>query len=84
MPKSQPDALGSDGQRTLVHQEAQSSDHAAALAQAELDRRVAYEVTLRGTAEGDAALRPGSMVEISRRSTLVRGTLCFHHSEPHD
>ncbi len=60
----QPDRLGSDGQRTLVHREAQSTHHTSAQAQAELDRRLAYEVTMHGTAEGDAALQPGAVVEV--------------------
>jgi phage baseplate assembly protein V len=39
--------------------------HAQSIAQAELDRAVASELTLRGTAQGNPALQPGSVVEVN-------------------
>jgi phage baseplate assembly protein V len=48
--------------------------HATALAQAELDVRVAREVVFRGVAQGDPALRPGTPVEVTGVHESVEGT----------
>jgi len=59
-----PDRVGGSGQRVLAGQALQDDRHAEALAQAELDRYAAYEMTLWGVAAGDAQLRPGARVVI--------------------
>ena len=48
--------------------------HARLIAQAELDRAVAGELTLRGTAQGDPALRPGTAVEVTGVADRLAGT----------
>ncbi|HWU89447.1 MAG TPA: contractile injection system protein, VgrG/Pvc8 family, partial [Kofleriaceae bacterium] len=48
--------------------------HAQLRAQAELDRAAASELTLRGTAQGDPALRPGTAVEIVGVADRLAGT----------
>ncbi len=57
-----PSRVSAPGERTLVDETFQSDDQAGALAQAELDRRVAGEVTLKGVARGDTRLQPGTPV----------------------
>lgn len=57
-----PSQVGAPGERTLVDEPFQSDDQASALAQAELDRRVAGEVTLWGVARGNTRLQPGTPV----------------------
>jgi uncharacterized protein involved in type VI secretion and phage assembly len=47
--------------------------HADALAQADLDRRAASEITFRGVAQGDPALQPGSLVDVSGVSPNLAG-----------
>jgi phage baseplate assembly protein gpV/phage protein D len=59
-----PTQFGLTGERTLANEVAQDDHQAEAMAQAELDLRVAREVTLWGTAEGNPRLRPGVRVEI--------------------
>jgi phage baseplate assembly protein gpV/phage protein D len=59
-----PDSVGSPGRRTLVDEMASTDAHAAVLAQAELDRRVAGEVTVQGVAVGNPQLRPGQPVNL--------------------
>jgi len=63
-PSTAPDRVGGSGQRVLAGQAVQDDRHAEALAQAELDRYAAYEITLWGVAAGDARLRPGARVVI--------------------
>jgi phage baseplate assembly protein V len=48
--------------------------HAQLIAQAELDRAVASELTLRGTAQGDPALRPGTAVQVTGVADRLAGT----------
>jgi uncharacterized protein involved in type VI secretion and phage assembly len=48
--------------------------HAQLIAQAELDRSVASELTLRGTAEGDPALRPGTAIKVAGVADRLAGT----------
>jgi len=59
-----PGRVGGSGARDLPDEMVQSGPHVEAIAQAELDRRVAHEVTFWGMAEGDPRLRPGTPVEI--------------------
>ena len=69
-----PDRFGNDGERTLAGEVFASDADASAVAQAELDRRSAREVTLRGVAEGDAALCPGCRVEVAGIERRFAGT----------
>jgi len=59
-----PATVGGSGERTLADAVVQDDAQAQALAQAELDRRSAGEVTLAGVTEGDPRLRPGTPVTI--------------------
>ena len=68
-----PDRVGSTGQRTIVDELVQDDYQAEAIAQAELDHRVAREVVLWGVAEGDTRLQPGTPVEISGVSESLAG-----------
>jgi uncharacterized protein involved in type VI secretion and phage assembly len=70
-----PSRFGLTGERTLADEVAQDDRQAEAIAQAELDLRIAGEVTLWGTAEGDPRLMPGSRVEIRG----VAGPLAGHY-----
>jgi phage protein D/phage baseplate assembly protein gpV len=63
-----------DGERTLTNETAQDDTQAEALAQAELDARVARLVTISGVAEGDARLQPGARVEIEGLALDLAGT----------
>lgn len=56
--------FGHNGLRTLANRTVQDSAQADAMAQAELDRRVAGEITLSGIAQGDPRLRPGICVDV--------------------
>ncbi len=60
-----PGQVGSTGERHSMGQLVYGDGHAQAAAQAELDRRLAYEVALWGMAEGDSRLRPGTPVRVS-------------------
>lgn len=60
-----PERVGGSGRRVLVDEPVPDADRAAALAQAELDARVAGEVTLRAVALGDPRLRPATPVEVA-------------------
>ena len=68
-----PDAVGGSGKRLLVDEVTPDDEHAEGLAQAELDRRVAHEVTFWGVAAGDPRLQPGIPVEISGVADAVAG-----------
>jgi phage protein D/phage baseplate assembly protein gpV len=68
-----PDSVGGNGERTLADANAQDDDQALGLAQAELDLRVAREVTLWGIAEGDPKLRPGTPIDVSGLMPEVSG-----------
>jgi phage baseplate assembly protein gpV/phage protein D len=59
-----PDSFDSDGLRHLVDEATPDDRHAEALAQAELDRRIAREVTFWGVAEGDPRLQPGAIIDV--------------------
>jgi len=69
-----PSAFGSDGTRHLAGRVVESVEQAEALAQAELDRRLAREVVLTGVAEGDPRLTPGQRVGLSGVAARVAGT----------
>jgi phage protein D/phage baseplate assembly protein gpV len=58
-------AFGQSGEVLLSDELVVGDDHAAALAQAELDRRAAHAATLWGVADGDARLRPGARIEVA-------------------
>jgi len=68
-----PARVGGSGARDLPNQTLQGGPHAEAIAQAELDRRAAREVTLWGIAEGDPRLRPGTPVEIEGVADWLAG-----------
>jgi phage baseplate assembly protein gpV len=68
-----PTQVGGNGTRHLLDENTPADSHAEALAQAELDLRVAGEVTLWGVADGDPRLRPGRPVEISGVADAVAG-----------
>jgi len=65
--------LGLDGDLVLVDQAGATPDEVAAHAQAELDRRAAAAVTLRGVAAGDAALRAGVTVDVRGMAQAFAG-----------
>jgi len=68
-----PAQVGGSGERTRVSLAIGSDREADSVAQAELDREVAREVTFRGIAEGNPDLRPGSKVELSGVAPDFRG-----------
>lgn len=69
-----PGQVGAGNNRTVLNWPVQDDDHASALAQAELDTRVAKEAALWGTAAGDTSLYPGVPVEISGVAETLTGT----------
>ncbi|MBI5667947.1 MAG: type IV secretion protein Rhs [Chloroflexi bacterium] len=68
-----PERVGVNGTRDLVNEVAQDDSHAEAFAQAELDVRVAREVVLSGTAEGNPLIRAGGQVYVSGIAAEVAG-----------
>lgn len=68
-----PDRFGEAGKVVLVDGPAPDDPRAEALAQAELDRRLAREVTLWGVAGGDPRLLPGVAVDVSGVAPEVAG-----------
>jgi phage baseplate assembly protein gpV len=68
-----PVAVGGTGRLDLVDAGTPSDERATALAQAELDRRAADEVVLRGTASGDPRLRPGAIIDVGGVAESFRG-----------
>jgi len=69
-----PDSVGGSGSRELVDETAPDDSHAEALAQAELDLRVAREVTFHGLANGDTGLQAGAPVEVDGLGEEFNGT----------
>jgi phage baseplate assembly protein gpV/phage protein D len=67
------DRVGESGQRDIVDVAVQGDSQAEGMAQAELDRRVASEVTLWGMANGNPGLQPGTPVEISGVAAPLEG-----------
>jgi phage baseplate assembly protein V len=59
-----PSEVGGSGRVNLLDLPSAAESQAQAFAQAELDWRVAHEVTLWGVAEGDPQLRPGAIVDV--------------------
>ncbi|MCP5116564.1 MAG: phage late control D family protein, partial [bacterium] len=70
----EPSRLSSPGEVVLSNEAGPDSRFAEAVAQAELDRHVAREVVLRGTAEGDPRLRPAATVSVAGLADVFRGT----------
>ena len=68
-----PRRVGADERRDLVNESVQHARHIEAVAQAELDRRAAYEVTLWGIAEGNPLLRPGALVQVGGVADSLTG-----------
>jgi phage baseplate assembly protein gpV/phage protein D len=67
-------AVGGSGERTLPDELAQADDQADALAQGELDGRVAREVVLRGVALGDPRLRAGARISLDGADAALCGS----------
>ncbi len=61
-----PDKIGGTGERLIIDETIGDDLQADGIAQAELDLRAAREVVLRGVAEGDPELRPGTRAFKSR------------------
>lgn len=68
-----PEQVGGSGDRVLANETIADEEHAQAVAQAQLDVRVASEVTLTGVANGDPRLRPGRRVSIDRLADALCG-----------
>lgn len=68
-----PARMGVSGEHTLLDRGVQNTRHVEAIAQDELDRRIAYEVTLWGVAAGDPRLRPGTPIEVSGVDDVLAG-----------
>ena len=68
-----PDALGGSGERHLTGLTGPDNRHLDAVAQAELDRRTAHETVLRGVADGDPRLQPGTPVEVTGVAGALEG-----------
>ena len=69
----QPGVVGGRQERKLPARALQSVRQAEALAQAELDARVAREVTFRGLTQGNPALRPGGVICAGGLSQALNG-----------
>jgi phage protein D/phage baseplate assembly protein gpV len=76
-----PTDVGASGSRTLVDESAPSDAHASLLAQAELDRRVAGEVTLEAVAAGDVRLQPGRRVQVRGVAPPLEGRYVITSTE---
>jgi uncharacterized protein involved in type VI secretion and phage assembly len=68
-----PARVGASDTHTIVDEGSPNDEHATGIAQAELDRCVAQEITFWGVAEGNTRLRPGAVVEISGVADAVAG-----------
>lgn len=68
-------ALGATAPRVLADRVLPSHAGAAALAQAELDRRFSSEIELRATTTGDPRLRPGVRIQVQG----LAAHLCGHY-----
>jgi phage protein D/phage baseplate assembly protein gpV len=69
----EPGDVGGSGERTIIDEMLGDDLQAEGIAQAELDLRAAREVILRGVAEGNSALRPGTPVEIENVAGPLSG-----------
>jgi phage protein D/phage baseplate assembly protein gpV len=68
-----PGLWGGTGNRILSDEVVQSLPQLEGLSQAELDYHVASEVVLRGVAEGDCSLRPGTRVQVEGVAPSLTG-----------
>jgi uncharacterized protein involved in type VI secretion and phage assembly len=68
-----PESMNSSGEWQLTDEVAQQDDQLQAMATAELENRVAAEVVLNGTADGNADLHPGSIVELLGVDEAISG-----------
>lgn len=68
-----PECFGVSGERTLTGERADTEQQLEALARAELDGRVATEVTLWAVADGDARIRPGVPVWVTGSGRATDG-----------
>jgi uncharacterized protein involved in type VI secretion and phage assembly len=79
--------VGGSGVRRLVQETLPNRQQARALAQAELDRRAAGEVTLWGVVEGHPSLQPGTPVRVHGLADAISGSyvlsLVTHTIDPH-
>jgi phage baseplate assembly protein gpV/phage protein D len=66
--------VGAADERLLGGLTGAGEAHAQLLAQAELDRATAAELTVRGTAQGDPALRPGAAIRITGVAARLAGS----------
>jgi uncharacterized protein involved in type VI secretion and phage assembly len=73
-------AAGGLAERSLVNEISPGKDHAAALAQAELDRRTASEIIFQGVSAGNPELRPGRLVDVSGVAANVAGRYVLTHT----
>lgn len=69
-----PTDFTSDGQRTLVDHSVQNENQAEIIAQKELNRLKAQQLTLWGVAEGNPVLTPGAAISISGVETRLEGS----------
>jgi phage baseplate assembly protein gpV/phage protein D len=69
----EPGDVGGSGERTIIDETLGNDLQADAIAQAELDARVAREVILHGVAEGDPRLRPGARVQVENIALPLAG-----------
>ncbi len=60
----EPGEVGGTGERTIIDETVTDDIQAEAIAQAALDARAAREIILRGVAEGNPKLQPGTPVQI--------------------
>jgi phage protein D/phage baseplate assembly protein gpV len=68
-----PDSVGGSGELTLLDERTPDDDHAAGLAQAELDVRIQREVVFRGVAGGDPRLGAGTPVAVHGLDAELNG-----------
>jgi phage protein D/phage baseplate assembly protein gpV len=68
-----PASVGGTAERLLFDEGTPDDEVAGGLAQADLDLRAASEVVLRGVALGDAALRPGAIVDVTGVDSSLQG-----------
>ena len=68
-----PAHVGGSGEVSLMDIPAADNAHAEGIAQGELDRRTAREVTIWGIAEGDRRLTPGKRVDVTGLDPAVCG-----------
>lgn len=65
--------IDSNGSREVIDLRLENQAQADAAAQAVLDRRTARDVMMRGTAEGDPSLRPGTIIDVDGVDDTIAG-----------